>query len=384
MQVFKLYFQVLRRYLGQMLMYVGIFMGVFMGAILPQVTKNEAEEYTQAKSDFAVFDYDNSELSHAIIEYLEHVHNLKTIETDEKEVIQDELYAMNVDCVIRVGEGFEDAFIAGDGEEYLEVFAIPDTVRAVLFEQNLNSYLSMVNTYVSAGFAVEEACEKAVAAVETGVEVGLVDETVSEPLGIRHYFFKYLSWIFVCMCVNGITSALISMDKKGVRDRIECSAYKFVRMNMEIVLGVLVTGLAICGIIIVVAFTTIPGEMLQADTILYILNAFCIMLVALAITFLISKATDKPQVISLMSNVIGLGMAFMCGIFVPMEYLSDTVIKIAHFLPAYWNVKTIQVIDNFTSREAGTLAGYMGIQILFAVAILCVGMVVARKKRVAG
>lgn len=383
MQVYKLYFKVLRRYLGQMLMYVGIFMGVFMGAILPQVTKNETEEYTQAKSDFAVFDYDNSELSRAVIAYLEGVHNLETIEADEKEVIQDELYAMNVHCVIRINEGFEEAFEEGNPGELLEVFAIPDTVKAVLFEQNLNSYLSVVNTYVIAGFPVEEACEKAIAAVENGVEVGLVDETVSEPLGLRHYFFKYLSWIFVCMCVNGVTAALIAMDKKGVRDRIECSAYKFVRMNMEIVLGVLVTGLAICGITIVIAFSTMPREMLHADTVWYVLNAFCIMLVALAITFLISKVTDKPQVISLMSNIIGLGMAFMCGIFVPMEYLSDTVITIAHFLPAYWNVRAIQVIDKLTPQDMGTLAGYMGIQVLFAVAILCVGLVVARKKRVA-
>ena len=73
----------------------------------------------------------------------------------------------------------------------------------------------------------------------------------------------------------------------------------------------------------------------------------------------------------------------MCGIFVPMEYLSDTVIKLAHFLPAYWNVKAIQVIDNFKPQDASTLAAYMGIQVLFAVAILCVGLVVARRKRVA-
>ena len=105
------------------------------------------------------------------------------------------------------------------------------------------------------------------------------------------------------------------------------------------------------------------------------------MAVALSITFLISKLTNQIQVISLMANAFGLGMAFLGGVFVPLEFLSDTVIKIAHFLPTYWNVRTIELIERYQPKKIGTIFIYMGIQLLFAVAILCIGMVLAKRKR---
>lgn len=381
MQVFKLYFKVLRKYMGIMIMYIGIFVGVLLGVIIPSLVKNETEGYTQSKCDFAVFDYDNSNFSRKLTDYLESVHKLKAIKDDKKETIQDELYVANVDCVIRIKEGFKEAFEAGNGDEYLEVYAIPDTITSVLFEQDLNSYLSVVNTYLKAGFSVEEAVKKAVEAANTSVKVEFAKESKSGEVGPLYYFYKYLSWIFIAMCVTGITPALLSIDRKNVRNRIECSSYKFMRMNIEIVLGVLVTGFVICAVCIAVSLMFFSKEMSGVNAIFYMLNAFCIMAVALAITFFVSKVTDKPDVISLMSNVIALGMAFLCGVFVPMEYLSKTVIKIAHFLPAYWNVKAIEIIDSYEPQKAGTLASYMGIQLLFAVAIICVGMIIARKKR---
>jgi len=380
MQVFKLYFKIFRRYFGICFMYMGIFIGVLSGIIVPQLMEQGKEQYTQSKCSFAVFDYDNSELSTGIVSYLENTHRLKTIADDDKETIQDELYATNVDAVIIINKGFEENF-ANEGE-YLEVYTVPNTITAVLFEQHLNSYLSVVNTYTVAGFDMADALEKATVASETSIDVSLTTGEEVQSEGPLHHFYIYLAWVFVAVCVNSITHVLSSLDKKNIRNRIECSAYKFMRMNMEIVLAVVITGLAICGICGIVSTIMFPEDMLTVNGILYILNSVCIMAVALAITYLVSKVTTNEQVISLLSNVVGLGMAFLCGVFVPIEYLSDGVIKIAHFLPAYWNVRAIGIIDSFTSDKLGTLLSYMGIQLLFAVAITCVALIIARRKRV--
>lgn len=381
MQVFKLFFKVLRSNIGVMFMYIGIFVSVLIGVIIPSMVGDEEEGYTQSKSKFAVFDYDNSELSKELTGYLESAHNLRTIKNDDKETIQDELYMHNVACVVRINKGFSKGFTDGKSSEYLEIFAIPGTVTSVLFEQNLNSFLSVVNTYTEAGFDVSEAAKKALEVSEITASVEMVEESNSEDKGPVYFFYNYLAWIFIAMCVSGISVTLIALDKKNVRNRIECSSYKFVRMNMEIVLAVLVTGFVICGICVVISMMTFPEEMSDSNAFLYIINAFCIMSVALAITFFVSKVTDKAEIISLMSNILGLGMAFLCGVFVPLELLSDAVIKIAHFLPVYWYVKAVELIGTYESSDAGTLASYMGIQILFAVAIVCMGMIIARRKR---
>lgn len=383
MQVFKLYFKVLRSNIGIMFMYVGIFMGILLGAIIPQMAKNEDQAvYTESKCDFAVFDYDESELSKGLIKYLEEAHKLEVIADDNKETIQDELYARNVDCVLKIGKGFGEGFKEGDSAKSVEVYAIPNTLTAGVFEQSLNSYLSVVNTYIQAGYSQKEACNKATDAVNASVDVSFSSEEDGQAYSISYYYFVYLAWIFIAMCVTAISGTLLSLDKKNVRDRITCSSYKFVRMNGEIVLGVVITGIAICAIFIVGLVISYPKEILTPMLGLYAGNAVCMMAVALAITFLVSKLTDKPQVISLMANVISLGMAFLCGVFVPMELLSDMVIKIGQFLPVHWYVKTLHILEKYEAGDLTTVLSYMGVQMLFAVAILCVGLVLARRKRV--
>ena len=39
-------------------------------------------------------------------------------------------------------------------------------------------------------------------------------------------------------------------------------------------------------------------------------------------------------------NVVALGSAFLCGAFVPAEWLPDAVLKFAHILPAYWFINS--------------------------------------------
>lgn len=380
MQVFKLYFKVLRRYLGSIFMYAGIFLSIVLGVIIPQVTKNSTESYSQARSDFAVFDYDESTLSKTLVKYLEDNHDLVEIKDDNKETIQDELYNMNVDSVIIINNGFEEAFLQGDTTDCVDIYEIPNQMGSVLLKQYLNSFLSTVDTYVKAGFDVKDAGNKAVEVAETKVEVEFLSESNSDIKAVQ-YFYTYLAWVFIAMCVESLAAVLLSVGKQEVKNRIECSPYKFVRMNLETVLGVLVTGFVICAVCVIISFVAFPKDMLCMEGLFYILNAICMMSVALSLTFVISKLTANRQVISLLTNILGLGMAFLCGVFVPMEILSDSVIKIAHFLPVYWNVKAVNLIASYDASDLGTLMSYMGIQILFAVAIICVGMVIARRKR---
>ena len=383
MQVFKLYLKILNKNKGQIFLYVGIFMSVLFGFILPNNEKNKTQDFTESTTKYAIFDYDNSELSKGVLEYLEENHKLKTIKNDETETIQDAMYNMDVSCVVRVLEGFEEGFKKGEGEKYIEVYRIPGVTMAVLFEEDLRSYLNVVDTYLQSDFNVKDAVNKSKEVQEIEIEVTLPEGTKVNDYTIAHWFFSYIPWIFIGMCVCAIAPVLVVFNKKIVRDRIECSSYKFTKMNLEVMLGVVVTGFVICTVFAIASMIGFGSMISGVKAVLYIVNMFCMMTVALAITFLISKLTDKGPVISLFANVISLGMAFLTGVFVPMEYLSDVVIRIAHFLPSYWYEIAVLEIDNYSSAAITNILGYMGIQILFAVAIVMAAMVVSKKKRVA-
>jgi len=69
MQVFKSYFKILNRHMGQMIMYLSIFIGIMV--VLTATRTNKAEgDYEAAKPKFAVFDYDKSSESKALTESL--------------------------------------------------------------------------------------------------------------------------------------------------------------------------------------------------------------------------------------------------------------------------------------------------------------------------
>ncbi len=139
------------------------------------------------------------------------------------------------------------------------------------------------------------------------------------------------------------------------------------------------TGLGICVVFEIGGILACKDEMLQVSGFGNLLNMLCYMMVALAIAFLVSKLTDSEEVFSIIGNIISLGMAFLSGIFVPMEFLGTSVIRIAHFLPAYWYVKTVAALDNVSGIPSEAWR-YMGIELLFAAAIVMIGIVADKAK----
>lgn len=380
MQVFKLYFKILRKNIGQLLLYVGIYSAVLFGAIIPAAQRNQNEAFTASKCKYAVFDYDNSVVSKAVTGYLEKNHTMVEIENDNKDTIQDELYSIYVNCVVVIKEGYGDSFSEGNMQDNMEIFAIPGTSASELFKQSLTDYVNTLYTYMQAGYETTEAVQLSDKVQDIPVDVSMSDGLQENGKSALRSMFEYLGWVFVIMCVCSISPVLCALDTKNIRDRISCSSYKFSRINLEINAGVIITGVFMCVFFMLLTFIGMPHEIFALKGLYYILNMFCYMAVALSITVLVSRFASTPQVISLIGNVISLGMAFICGVFVPMEFLSDAVIKIAHFMPAYWYVKAI---DSISKGNRGFNDGilYMGVELLFAVVIIMAAAVVYKKKR---
>lgn len=379
MQVFKSYFKIFNKYKGQMIMYLCIFAALLSGF----VTKNKENkvEFVNSNCSFAVYDYDNSKESQALVSFLEKQHEKVDIEADEAEVIQDELFNRNIKCVLRIPDGFSKAIQAGSGEKMLEVVVIPGTKYNTLFETDLDRFVNYTTMYVKAGYESEEALEKTARVLSQTSDVSLLDGEDLSKHSNGYYFFNYLGWVLMCMVITAITPTLAVYNRKELQKRISCSAYPFSKINVELFLGVAVMGVGICGILFVLASVLIGSEVWSINGGFYMLNTFCYMLIALAVAFLISRLTDNDQVVSMVANVISLGMAFLCGIFVPEEYLGETVIKVAHFLPAYWFARGTSMIEHMQKAEIGQIFPYLGVQLLFAVAIWLIALAVAKGKK---
>ena len=85
----------------------------------------------------------------------------------------------------------------------------------------------------------------------------------------------------------------------------------------------------------------------------------------------------------MISNVLGLGLSFLGGIFVPLEYMSSGVVAFARFLPTYWYVKANQIIDSYTgtSAQISTYLSYIGIEFIFALAIFSAALAASKVRK---
>ncbi len=380
MQVFKVYFKILKQHNKPLLMYIVIFSIVLFCFIIPNMS-GEEKGYEEQSCDFAVFDYDDSKASKAFVKYLSKNNQVVKIAKDDKETIQDELYYRNITCVLRIPKGFQASLENGEMEEVLEVVTIPGTTAASVFEREINSYLDCVTTFMGTGCSMDESIEKAEKMLDVNIKVSLPDNSDAGVYSARYYFYNYLGWIIICMVILSVCPILLVFYSKEIRNRVECSSYRFVNLNKELLLGILVTGFGICGLLGILSVITMGKDMLNLSGLLNVVNLLCYMLVALAIAFVVSRLIKKEDMLNMIANIISLGMAFLCGIFVPREFLGKNVIKLAHFLPAYWYSQAVNVLEHFSPALLPELMTYMGIQLLFALVIVVLGLVIARKQQ---
>ena len=83
--------------------------------------------------------------------------------------------------------------------------------------------------------------------------------------------------------------------------------------------------------------------MFTGHGIIYMINSFLFTMCATSMAFLIGTIITKKEAITGIVNVVALGSSFLCGAFVPVQYLPEAVLKIAHILPTYWYIQNNEI-----------------------------------------
>lgn len=380
MQVFSLFMKLLKANTKSFFIYIGIFSGLLFGVIIPNQKQTSTTQYVGEKTNFAVFDQDQSAASASITECLEKANRRKELSSLDPDYIQDQLFYREVDAVLVFKPGFEDALKKGSTNQYADIHVIPNTMSSSLFEQEFNGFVNKLSLFLQSGYDMTEALQKTVEVNDKELEVQFLEGNAPVTHDNAHYFYVYLAWIFIAVCIQSVSPVLCIMDQYEVKKRVSVSAYPFSRYHLETLWAMIVTGLGLCLLFQVLAQIILSVNSFGIKGFLWMLNMLSFMVVSMGFTFLVSKLTNNAPIISVISNIISLGMAFTCGVFVPLELLSDSVIRVAHFLPAYWYVQAIDLISSYQPEKLSTIFSYMGIQILFGLAIIAITFLIAKCK----
>lgn len=369
----------LKKQKGMILMYLGIFV-VVASLVAGQGQKNEEKQFQKETYTFAVLDEDKTEISRGLTKYLEKEHKRVEIQDDD-EVIQDEIFARNVNAVIRIPKGFGEALKAGK-ESCPVLLSVPGTVYGQVFQSLGTEYEKVLKMNLAGGMDAAEALQATENACSQSVPVSFLESSENtQSHSSLYFFFVYIPYVFFSIGVMAFGTILIQFEKKELQRRMNCSGYSQGKIQSELLLGMLTAGGVLCLLYFFIAYAGVGNRIWSYKGLLSGINMICFMLVTFGFVYMISKMVVKTQLLSMISNLVGLGMCFLAGVFVPLEFLSDTIVKVAHFLPVYWYVEAIRRIDAMAEGSvsiANVLTDF-GMQVLFAVTLAAVGAAYARR-----
>ena len=139
------------------------------------------------------------------------------------------------------------------------------------------------------------------------------------------------------------------------------------------------------GIIELIDISNKDGMRIYRRGLIYILNTFIFAIVALALSLLVSTLVNKKEAVSGIVNVVALSQAFLCCAFIPVMWLPDSVLKLAHVLPAYYYINSNELLASLEVLNLSNLKLIfinMGVMILFIVIFIILNNIFSKKKQV--
>lgn len=301
--------------------------------------------------------------------------------------LQDALYYQEVDYILTIPEGFEEQLTASDARDFLPVSMRKDNSNGYFVDQQVNEYLSSVRLLLAGGFSLSEAVTKSSESLSKGNDTTVLNleekETDGAQIGLT-YFFQYLPYVLINMLLLGMTPILMTFNQKDLGARISCSSLSLKSRNAQITLGCIVFSLFVWLLFILTALFIYGADTLfSVNGLRSLLNSIMVLLFSIALSLLISTFSLKQQSLSMIANVVSLGLCFLSGIFVPQYLLGKGVLAVAHFLPTYWYVRLNSMLGGISDEilTTGKYWCFIGIQFGFFVSIFCIYLVSSKYQK---
>ena len=386
MQVYKTFFKVAKNYTGGCIIYLTVFL-ILMICMSFLSSSDSENKFSASSVKFTVIDEDCSDASRALIDYLSEKHELVELDSYDNEMLQDNLYYVQIRYILNIPSGYEKNLEKGEFDHLLSHSMRTDSASGYFVNQDISSYINTLRMNLKGGYDLKEALDKTAKSIESTkseVETIEFEKTAKNENKNIFYFFQYFAYIAISLLIVGISPILISFHKEDLAARVAYSSYSGVRQSLEIGLGCITYAIGMWLFLMICAVVVYgPAQAFSFHGLLCMANSFVYTIVIIAITLLVGSFSLGSASLSLVSNVLSLGTSFLCGVFVPLWMLSDNVLAFSKFLPGYWYIKSNNMISGFTG-EAVSMDTYLrniGIQLLFAAAIFSVYLVVNMNKK---
>jgi len=382
MIVFKAFLNIVKKCIFPIILYTVIL--IFFSGINMSTNDNNLN-FTAAKPDIYIINNDKDEgITKSLIAYM--TNNSNIIELDNKEeAISDAIFYRDVNFIIEIPEDFNAEFLKGNLKE-IKIETTND-YPSIQAKNLLNRYLSTAKLYQSLDLNKDELISKIDKSLESNIEIEMISKLDTDSLNKATNYYNFLNYAFLAGSIYVICLVLASFRNENIKKRTIISSMKESKFNKDLLLSNSIFAFILWILYVILSFILIGKPMFSSHGLIYILNSFVFSICTLAIAFLLGNIVKNKDAINGIINVIALGSSFLCGAFVPMEYLPIGVLSMAHILPSYYYIKNNNLIGSIETINLINLKPIllnMLILIIFACLVILLTNIITRRSRKIG
>lgn len=380
MIVFKTILKMLNKLKGLIILYTIMLISV----TLVNQTSGNVDSFEEVKPSVIIVNNDKSKngVTNHFIKYLENHMEVKDIDIGNEEKIDDALFYRDVSLVVYIPDGFGDDLL--DSKDVSVEYKISGDKGSSYGKMLVQNYFDSFNIYNNY-YDGDELFDRLDNALNLDVNVEVKSKVDTNSLSRMARFFNFLNYAILAGCVYSISMILASLKSENVRKRTIVSSYDYKKYNRIVLEACSIVIIGMWILYMILALIIFKDLFISMNGLWYVINSFVFSLCSLCIGFLIGNITQNKGAISGIVNVVSLGSSFLCGCFVPFEFMPDYVIKIAHIFPTYYfviNNEALKVMDNFSLSSVSPLIFNMGIVLIFGVCFVIITNYVSKKKQV--
>lgn len=382
MIVFNAFFKVVKKYIGVIILYT--VMLISFGSI-NYATNNEDMTFSNRLPDILIINNDEEVgLTKNLINYLKENANVLDIENDE-EKINDAIFYREINYVIYIPKNYRVDTL-NKLNPTIDIKSANDYDSAYT-SMLLTRYLNVQNTYLKYTNNENELINSINNNLSYKTNIEITSKLDTSKLTKISRFFNFASYSIMAVIIYIICLVISSFNKDVVKKRTIISSMNYKKYNKYILLSSFIYSSIIWFLYVILSFIIIGSSMFSLRGLIYILNTFIFSFVALTLALLISNLIKSKGAISGIVNVIALGQAFLCGTFIPSEFLGENIIKYSKILPAYWYnnsndlLSTIEVINIVNLKP---ILLNMIVLVIFAIIFIVINNIVSKRRQIIG
>lgn len=382
MTVFNAFWKVINKYKGTIILFT-IMLVAFGG--INTTSNNSTVDFTNSKPDIIIVNNSgNNALTKNLISYLKKNTNVKNIKNTE-EARNDALFYREVNYIVYIPKDYQKDVLSGK-TPVIDIKTVGDYTSS-LAEMLLTRYLKIQSIYaknISTEQELITVINKNLSKTSEVTITSKVDTTKTYRVS-RYFNFASYSAMFIIIFV--ICMVLSSFHAKAIKKRTIISSMNYKTHNKYLLRASFVYSIIVWLLFMLLGTILFSNTILSLRGLVYAINLLIFIFTSLTLALLLSTLIDNKDAINGIVNVISLGSAFLCGAFIPTEWLPETVIKISRIFPTYWYVNSNDLLTNLQSINMTSLKPIlinMLVVIIFSVAFIILNNLVAKKKQKVG